>query len=39
MGRLMRCYAVSARINHVGNDDPECFAPVELAEVQRRLFP
>jgi len=36
--RLMRCYPVSARINHVANDDAECSAPVELAEVQNRLF-
>jgi putative SOS response-associated peptidase YedK len=26
--RLMRCYPVSSRINHVANDDEECFAPV-----------
>jgi len=36
--RLMRCYPVSTRINSVVNDDPECSAPVELAEVQDRLF-
>jgi putative SOS response-associated peptidase YedK len=36
--RLMRCYPVSTRINHVANDDEECSAPVELAEVQHRLF-
>ena len=36
--RLMRCYPVSTRINHVANDDEECSAPVELAEVQNRLF-
>src|ERR1017187_624148 len=36
--RLMRCYPVSARVNHVVNDDPECCAPVELAETQNRLF-
>jgi putative SOS response-associated peptidase YedK len=36
--RLMRCYPVSGRINHVGNDDEECSAPVELADVQSRLF-
>jgi putative SOS response-associated peptidase YedK len=35
--RLMRCYPVSARINHVANDDEECSRPVELAEVQNRL--
>jgi len=36
--RLMRCYPVSARINHVANDDEECSVAVELAEVQNRLF-
>jgi putative SOS response-associated peptidase YedK len=36
--RLMRCYPVSTRINSVLNDDPECSAPVELSEVQDRLF-
>jgi putative SOS response-associated peptidase YedK len=36
--RLMRCYPVSTRINHVVNDDEECSAPVELAQIQNRLF-
>ena len=36
--RLMRCYPVSTRINHVANDDEECSRPVELAETQNRLF-
>jgi putative SOS response-associated peptidase YedK len=36
--RLMRCYPVSSRINHVANDDEECSVPVELAEVQNNLF-
>jgi putative SOS response-associated peptidase YedK len=36
--RLMRCYPVGTRVNSVVNDDPECSAPVELAEVQDRLF-
>ena len=36
--RLMRCYPVSTRINHVGNDDPECSTRVELAQIQNRLF-
>ena len=27
--RLMRCYPISTRINHVANDDEECSAPVE----------
>jgi len=34
----MRCYPVSARINRVANDDAECSAPVELAQIQDRLF-
>ena len=36
--RLMRCYPVSGRINHVANDDAACSAPVKVAEVQSRLF-
>jgi putative SOS response-associated peptidase YedK len=36
--RLMRCYPVSTRINNVVNDDQECSAPVELAQIQDRLF-
>ena len=36
--RLMRCYPVSTRINHVANDDEECSAPVELTQAQNRLF-
>jgi hypothetical protein len=36
--RLMRCYPVSTRINSVVIDDAACSAPVELAEVQNRLF-
>jgi len=28
--RLMRCYPVSTRINHVANDDEECSRPVEF---------
>jgi putative SOS response-associated peptidase YedK len=36
--RLMRCYPVSTRINHVANDDEQCSEPVELAEIQSRLF-
>jgi putative SOS response-associated peptidase YedK len=35
--RAMRCYPVSTRINYVANDDEECSAPVELAEIQSRL--
>jgi putative SOS response-associated peptidase YedK len=30
----MRCYLVSSRVNHVGNDDEECSRPVEVAETQ-----
>jgi putative SOS response-associated peptidase YedK len=36
--RLMRCYPVSTRINHVANDDEECSRPVEITEAQNRLF-
>lgn len=36
--RLMRCYPVSTRINHVANDDEHCAEPVEMAEIQNRLF-
>ena len=36
--RLMRCYPISTRINHVANDDEECSAPVELPGIQNRLF-
>ena len=36
--RLMRCYPISTRINYVANDDEECFAPVEQAQTQDRLF-
>jgi len=36
--RLMRCYPVSPRINHVANDDEECSKTLELAEIQNRLF-
>jgi len=36
--RFMRCYPVSTRINHVANDDEACSTPVELAQIQDRLF-
>jgi len=36
--RAMRCYPISARINSVANDDAECSAPVELRQIQDRLF-
>jgi putative SOS response-associated peptidase YedK len=36
--RLMRCYPVSTRVNHAANDDEECSRPVELAQIQNRLF-
>ena len=32
--RLMRCYPVSSRINHVANDDEACSTRVELAQMQ-----
>jgi hypothetical protein len=34
----MRSYPVSTRTNHVANDDAECSAPVEPAEIQNSLF-
>jgi putative SOS response-associated peptidase YedK len=34
----MRRYPVSARINHVANDDEECSRPVQLVQAQNRLF-
>jgi putative SOS response-associated peptidase YedK len=36
--RLMRCYPISTRINHVANDDAECARPVEIAQTQNSLF-
>jgi putative SOS response-associated peptidase YedK len=36
--RLMRAYPVSARVNQVANDDPQCAVRVEAAETQTRLF-
>jgi putative SOS response-associated peptidase YedK len=38
VARLMRSYPVSPRVNSVVNDDEECSAPVELAQIQDRLF-
>jgi putative SOS response-associated peptidase YedK len=31
--RLMRCYAVSTRINHVANDDAASSTPAKPAEI------
>jgi putative SOS response-associated peptidase YedK len=36
--RVMRCYPVSSRVNHVGNDDEECSRRIELSETQNPLF-
>jgi putative SOS response-associated peptidase YedK len=36
--RLMRCYPVSKRVNSVANDDEECSRPLELGQVQTKLF-
>jgi putative SOS response-associated peptidase YedK len=36
--RLMRSYPVSARVNHVANDDAECCAPTKEADSQGLLF-
>jgi putative SOS response-associated peptidase YedK len=36
--RLMRCYPVTTRINHVANDDEESSRRTELSETQNPLF-
>jgi putative SOS response-associated peptidase YedK len=36
--RLMRCFPVSTRVNRVANDDEACSRPVEVAQIQARLF-
>jgi putative SOS response-associated peptidase YedK len=36
--RLMRCFAVSSRVNSVVNDDEECCHPVESMPAQNQLF-
>jgi putative SOS response-associated peptidase YedK len=36
--RLMRCYAVSTRVNNVVNDDEACSRPEENIGLQNRLF-
>lgn len=36
--RLMQCYPVGTRINHVTNDDEECSRPVEPVQAQNSLF-
>ena len=36
--RLMKCFPVSSRVNHVANDDEECSRCVEITEDQNRLF-
>jgi putative SOS response-associated peptidase YedK len=37
---VMRAYPVSSRVNHIGNDDADCSARVEVAELpsQSKLF-
>lgn len=37
--RMMRCYPVSTRVNHVANDDAECSVPTQLAQTLDPLFP
>jgi putative SOS response-associated peptidase YedK len=37
--RLLRCYPVGTRINHVANYDEECSPPMEVADAQSNLFP
>jgi putative SOS response-associated peptidase YedK len=36
--KAMRCYSVSARVNHVANDDEECSRPAVIADTQNSLF-
>jgi len=36
--RLMRCYPVSTRLNHVANDDAECSVAVDIAMPRSDLF-
>jgi putative SOS response-associated peptidase YedK len=36
--RQMRSYPVSTRVNRVANEDQDCSRPIEIAEVQNRLF-
>jgi putative SOS response-associated peptidase YedK len=36
--RLMPCFPISTRINHVANDDEECSRPVGLSKSQTLLF-
>jgi putative SOS response-associated peptidase YedK len=36
--RIMRCYPVGTRVNHVANDDAERSTPIELTQTQTRLF-
>jgi hypothetical protein len=35
---MILLHPVSTRINSVANDDAECCAPVELVQIQDRLF-
>jgi putative SOS response-associated peptidase YedK len=35
--RLMRCYLISSRINHVSNDDAECSRPARKRRTGKRL--
>ena len=36
--RLVRCFPVITQVNSVPSDDEECAHPVELGEIQNRLF-
>jgi hypothetical protein len=36
--KSMRYYAVSSRVNHVGNDDEDCSRPVDMVDNQTHLF-
>ena len=35
---IMRSYPVSARVNHVANDDEECSVAVQSLQTQSQLF-
>lgn len=35
--RLMRCYPVSTRVNHVANDDEGCSKPIDVSKAQNSL--
>jgi putative SOS response-associated peptidase YedK len=36
--RMMRCYPVSMRLNHVANDDEDCSQTVEIMQDEKPLL-